>query len=499
MLKLLRQQKLAKKIFYLLAIIIVPSFILWGSATVIRDKQTRGYAGKVFGKNISYDEYRSTLSAWRNQLKMKFGDKASQIETIFDANQAVWDRLTLRYSIKKMNIKVSNEELTQYIASLPFLQKDGVFNAELYNLFLRYSLNTPARIFEEETRENLKFQKLFDQLTKDVTVSEEELKQRYKQENEQIKVKYISALNQDLEKNVDATDELLRNYYEKIKEDLKISIQVNLSYIGEGYPPDATEEQKQTIDNKFKDASAFIKEGNDLLKAKDKFGLAIQETGFISLGEPLLGVDWSAEDMVRLFNLGDGEITDVISTALGPYIFQLKQKRTDYLPTLDEVKEKIKDAFVKEKSKELAKSNSDNYYSQILSKKQQNQNLEIAKIVEELSLTVKETEFFSRFTPTSDIGAYEDFNAAAFNLKEGEISQPLELPQGYFIIIDVSQRKPIDEAEFEKAKENLKKALLSEKKNEVFEQFFAQLKQKANLTDYVGASVNQKPTPTTSN
>ncbi|MDD5355475.1 MAG: SurA N-terminal domain-containing protein, partial [Candidatus Omnitrophica bacterium] len=140
MLKLLRNQKLVKKIFYVLAIIIIPSFILWGSASVIGDKQSRGYAGKIFGKNISYDEYRSTLQAWRNQMKMKFGDKADQVEKIFDANEAVWDRLILRYGTKKMGIKVTNEELTQSIASLPFLQKDKKFDPEIYNLFLRYSL-----------------------------------------------------------------------------------------------------------------------------------------------------------------------------------------------------------------------------------------------------------------------------------------------------------------------------------------------------------------------
>ncbi|MDD5618002.1 MAG: SurA N-terminal domain-containing protein, partial [Candidatus Omnitrophica bacterium] len=100
--KFLRKQKLVKKIFYVLAIIIIPSFVLWGSASVIRDKQSKGYAGKIFGRNISYEEYGSTLNAWRNQLKMKFGDKAGKIETIFDANQAVWDRLILRYGIKNM-------------------------------------------------------------------------------------------------------------------------------------------------------------------------------------------------------------------------------------------------------------------------------------------------------------------------------------------------------------------------------------------------------------
>ncbi|MDD5292523.1 MAG: SurA N-terminal domain-containing protein [Candidatus Omnitrophica bacterium] len=491
MLKLLRNQKLVKKIFYVLAIIIIPSFILWGSASVIGDKQSRGYAGKIFGKNISYDEYRSTLQAWRNQMKMKFGDKADQVEKIFDANEAVWDRLILRYGTKKMGIKVTNEELTQSIASLPFLQKDKKFDPEIYNLFLRYSLNTPARIFEEDTREMLKFQKIFNHITKDVTVSDEEIRERYKQENEQIKVKYIPSLNQDAQKDAGVNDDELRSYYEENKEGLKISIQVNLSYIGEDYPQDATNEQKETINNKFKEISEFIKNGNGLAKAKDKFGLQIQETGFISLGDPLLGIDWTPDDLVKLFNLNPDGITDVIQTPRGPYIFQLKEKRTDYLPSFEEVKENLKTPLVKEKSKELAKSKIENYHSQLAKKKQENPNAEPVKISEELNLPIKETDFFNRYSPVLDIGLSEEFNEASFNLADGQISDVIELAQGYFIIISISERKPIDEAELEKAKEGLKNTLLSEKKNEVFEQFYANLKQKANLIDYVSLQQNQ--------
>ncbi|MDD5356250.1 MAG: peptidylprolyl isomerase, partial [Candidatus Omnitrophica bacterium] len=311
------------------------------------------------------------------------------------------------------------------------------------------------------------------------------------QENEQIKVKYIPSLNQDAQKDAGVNDDELRSYYEENKEGLKISIQVNLSYIGEDYPQDATNEQKETINNKFKEISEFIKNGNGLAKAKDKFGLQIQETGFISLGDPLLGIDWTPDDLVKLFNLNPDGITDVIQTPRGPYIFQLKEKRTDYLPSFEEVKENLKTPLVKEKSKELAKSKIENYHSQLAKKKQENPNAEPVKISEELNLPIKETDFFNRYSPVLDIGLSEEFNEASFNLADGQISDVIELAQGYFIIISISERKPIDEAELEKAKEGLKNTLLSEKKNEVFEQFYANLKQKANLIDYVSLQQNQ--------
>ena len=95
--------------------------------------------------------------------------------------------------------------------------------------------------------------------------------------------------------------------------------------------------------------------------------------------------------------------------------------------------------------------------------------------------------------PVPEVGASEEFNTAAFNATGEQISNVIQMPQGYFIITEISERKPIDEQEFEKAKENLKKALLEEKKNGVFEQFFAQLKQKAKLADYVSLNLNKNP------
>ena len=53
MLKLLRNKKTAKKIWIVLAIIILPAFIFWGFGGAMRDKNEKGYIGKISGKKIS--------------------------------------------------------------------------------------------------------------------------------------------------------------------------------------------------------------------------------------------------------------------------------------------------------------------------------------------------------------------------------------------------------------------------------------------------------------
>ena len=494
MLKIFRKQKFVKKIFYLLAIIIVPSFIFWGSSSVIRERQTKGSAGKIFGKKISYDEYLGALNAWRNQLKIKFGDKAHQIENILDANGAVWDRLILRYGIKKAKIRVSNDELTKHITSLPFLQKDGAFDPELYQLFLRYSLNTPVRIFEENIRETLKFQKLYEQLTSDAFVTEKEVKDKYIQEYEQIKVKYISALSKEQEGEIAINETELIDSYNEQKEEFIIPIQINLKYIGKDFPENASDEQKQDINEESLEVSQYLIEGNDLIAAQNKFNLDIKETGFLSLGEPVLGQEWSPTDLMILFNLKQGQFTDVILTERGPYIFQLKEKRLDYQQAFEEVKNEIKDKLTNQKSRKLAKTKMDEFYSRIKTKKQENLDLGLTTIAGQLSLTLKETNFFTWNSEVSEIGLFREFNSAAFILTDAETSEVIELPQGYFIIIAVSGRNPIDEEDFQNKKEELKVVILEEKKNSKFETFFANLRAKARLVDYISLQqAQQKP------
>lgn len=507
MLKTLRKQKVAKKIFYLLAITIIPAFVLWGSYTAISNKgNNKGKAGKIFGKTISYQEYAQELYAWQTQLKIKFGDKAKQIEKLFNANLEVWNRLILNYETKKRKIRISDNELTKYITSLPFLQKDGIFDPQLYELFLRYALAATPRIFEEQMRQSLMLQKLFDQTTDDINISGEEIKEAYTQQNKQIKVKYIDVLAKDFEDKADVGEEEIEKYYQDNQKNLTMPIQINLNYLGFDYPKEATDEQKQSINDKAKQLKHFLDNNNELSKAETEFSLTTKETGFFSLGEPVPEFGWTA-NYRELFNLKENERTDIIKAERGPYIFQLKENRTNYLPSLDEVKQKIKDKLTQEKTRQLAKTEIDSIYEQIKRIKEKNADLGfvpsskglgrtvpsgLAQVAEQLNLSLKETDFFSRQSPVSGIETSMQFNEAAFKLKDKELSQVIDAGNDFYII-ELLEEKPIDEKEFEKQKEELKQSLLQEKKNKAFEEFFANLKTKANLVDYIQTGQAKEP------
>jgi len=486
MLKILRKQKVAKKILYVLAAIIVPAFVLWGSGSLIRDSKEKRFAGKVFGKNVAYSEYFFTLGAWRNKLKMQFGDKASYLEKVFDPNKAVWDTIILTHEAMRRKIKISDKELVGFIASLPFLQKDGVFNQELYDLFLKYSLNTPANIFEEEIKQSLVLNALLEQVTKDIKVTDDDILKAYKEKNDQIKLSYIAVFNQDLQKDIAVADEQIKEYYDTHKQDFKKPLQINLNFIGQDYPKDATDQQKKEIEDNLQLIKESLENKQDLGSIESKFNLKFEETGFFSLGEPIPRFGWLAESTDILFGLEEGHYSEVILTPRGPYIFGLKEKRKDYVLTFEESKEEIKNKLLGDKSKELAKEKITEINNKIQTKINENPKSSLQEVADALSLQLKQTEFFSRESYVPGIGMTQEFSDAAFSLKPDQISQIIELPNGCFILGD-AQLKEFDQKKFDDEKEAFKNELITQKKNEVFEEFADNLRAQAKLVDYVGS------------
>ena len=95
MLKKLRNKKTAKKVWIILAILIIPAFVLWGSGSLIRSKQEATYAGRIFGRNISFLEYRDALDAVKNTAIMQFGDNFPEIEKVLNLESQAWMRIIL--------------------------------------------------------------------------------------------------------------------------------------------------------------------------------------------------------------------------------------------------------------------------------------------------------------------------------------------------------------------------------------------------------------------
>ncbi len=540
MLRFLRKRGNIKKIMWALVILIIPAFVLWGGGSSIRSRGLPKYAGEIFGKKISFRRYEASLSACRNQALLIYGDNFNKVAKFLDLEESAWERLILLYQAKKERIKVSDKEVIGLIERLPLFQKEGRFDRGRYNILLDYAFRASPRDFEEQIREALKIDKLKAQLLKKVSLAGEEIEKAYKTENEKAKALYIFVDPQKFTEEIHPSYDEMQHYYQSHKTEFERPEQVNAQYIAlyfdqAYFEVNVTEEEIRNYyrehsqqfsvkDAKGKESATPLEEakaqiierltqdkrrviledkawqisddiaGNAALfkEVAKKNQLEVKETGFFGPRQVIPEIGLSYEFLNTAFSLKIGEISDVIETPKGYFIIKLKEKKEGYIPALEEIKEKVEQAFVKQKSWQLAKNRGEELLSQIRELMQE-EKLNFPKAAEKLSLTVKETGEFSRTGYISGIGQSQEFSRAAFAQKRGGLGDLIAAPNGY-CILSLKEIIPVEEEKFVQEKEEFAKKLLERKRENFYKIWLINLKKKANLVSNIG-ELKKQPVP----
>ncbi|MCX5698608.1 MAG: SurA N-terminal domain-containing protein [Candidatus Omnitrophica bacterium] len=345
MLRILRNKKTAKKIWIGLAVIIVPAFALWGFGGASRDRQEASVAGKIFGKNISNLEFRDSLSAVRTMAIMQFGDKLPEIEKYLNLEGQAWERLILLHEAKMRRINVKDKEVVEAIQNAPYFQDKGGFSNKIYQEALRYVLRLQARIFEEQTRQNLALAKLYNQITQNVKLNDGQIRQEYVKTNQELNIYYIASLFSDFAKTIKPTDQEISSYFQQNKAMFKEPPSENkptripdLAEIKDKVK-DAliNETAKEIAQKKINECAEKLKQ-TEFSQAASSCGLKNGVTDFFKSNgtiENLGGVQIFWDNAKKL---KDKELSSVISNDQGYYIIKLKS-----LKPIDENK------FLKEK------------------------------------------------------------------------------------------------------------------------------------------------------
>ena len=372
MLKILRNKKMAKKVWIVLAVIIIPAFAFWGFGGAIRNRQESATGNKIFGHSVSNSEYQESLAAVKTSAIMQFGDNLPQIEKYLNLPVQAWERLILLHEAKNCKINVSDKEVIELIKNAPLFQGNSGFNNKIYEDTLHYVFRVQPRIFEEQMRQNISLNKLYRQVTDKIKLNDDQIRQEYSKVNQEISINYIASFYSDFAKEIKPSDKEVADYFAKNKPMFK-------------EPP--------------------------------------------------------------------------------------KENKEAYIPELTQIKDKVKEALIREAARNTAESKI----------KECAEKLKKEKFTEAASacgLKTGTTIFFKSSDEIKDFGNAGIFWNAAKKLKSEEKNQILFNDKGYYII-ELKSIKPIDENKFAKEKSEFSQRLLAGKKNEAFARFTAGLKKKA--------------------
>jgi len=200
--------------------------------------------GSVNGKDISYQEFSNFLDRAIENQKAQTGLEIPE-ENMDQFRDQVWDAIVTQtlteYQIKKFGIKVTDEEVRDYILGpnppeflkKNFIDSTGKFNREMYESALFDARNKKALVEAEEVvRQQLLSQKLQSYLLATVSVGDAELKQKFIDQNIKMQAEFVSVdLNSFPDADFKTPEDEVKKYYNEHPDQFTVRAERKLKFV----------------------------------------------------------------------------------------------------------------------------------------------------------------------------------------------------------------------------------------------------------------------------
>jgi len=225
------------------------------------------------------------------------------------------------------------------------------------------------------------------------------------------------------------------------------------------------------VDEKMGGMSDALRRGKSLEEAARAEGLAVLKSAPLERGKPVPPLAAPAL-LARAFELSKGEVAkDPFALGNGYAFIALDEIQPSRIPELKDVQARVRADLVQEKALARARD-----LAQQVRAKADKDGLD--KAATALGLVRKETPaLVGRGQPLAELGSTAALEEAAYSLPEKTLSDPVRAAGGY-AIIRVLEKKPFDPAAFEKEKPSITTSLRGEKKQQLFQAFLEQARQR---------------------
>ena len=218
--------------------------------------------------------------------------------------------------------------------------------------------------------------------------------------------------------------------------------------------------------------SADIRQSNKLGldELAQKYHLPVAETRPVSATEPVFELGNAKDLHEQILRLRKGELSLPIQTDRGYVVLQLKDILPAHQASSEEVREKVISDLKDQKAAELAKTKADDLQNRI------KKGEKFAAAAKSLGLDPKTSDEFARNGSIASVGSGKQL-APAFNLKVGEIGEPLHLGQNW-MVFDLVAKTEANPADLDKQRRTITDNLLQSKRSLAFEAFRAAVEER---------------------
>jgi peptidyl-prolyl cis-trans isomerase D len=220
------------------------------------------------------------------------------------------------------------------------------------------------------------------------------------------------------------------------------------------------------------EASALLSQARTagLDKAATAKGMLVVATDFIGRTDSLPGIGSSPQFTEAVFSAADKSPPDEVQVPKGFAIFELQAIKPAATPTFEEIRSRVETEFKDERAGTLLTQK-----TQELSDRAKADH-DLKKAAKELGATMKTSDFVLPDGQVPDIGSMSGTASAAFTLKPGDISGPIDNGNTGVVLAILDKQAPTD-ADYAAKKDQIRDSLVQNKQSELFGLFMANLRQ----------------------
>ncbi len=510
-----KQSIIIKGVFALIVLSFIGTiFLVWGKG----DKGLGGsdYAVRIDGTKVTFEAFQENYNRLRNmyqqfsqqpltpELEKQLGLKKLALENIIN-------NTLMRNEARRMGIKISKEEVINAIAAIPAFQKDGAFNAQLYQQMLQANRIMP-QAFEDGIKEELLLKKARQKIMDLVKVSDAEALQVYRKQHDKVDLLFASFSPTGVKSGIKLSDNELNMYLQNHQNEFRVPVQISISYVllnpekvAAGlsmtneemlsyYQKNVDKYQEkgnilpfEEVKNRVRDDALRFKAGKlayekaaealnknlksaNLSGAARMLGLKIEKTPLFEAQKPPASIAGENELVLKAFSLKPNEIGGPVETGKGIYLFTINEKKPSAVPPLSQVRSRVEKLAADEKARELAHKKAADTLALMTTGK--------------TPAGLQDTGLFSFSTAGEirGIGKSPEIMDAAFSLTQASPvpKAPFKAGDNWYAI-KLKNRVEADTGDFQKTKEQIKQGMLQGKREEAVVNWLKALKSSAKI------------------
>ncbi|HET9837022.1 MAG TPA: peptidyl-prolyl cis-trans isomerase [Candidatus Angelobacter sp.] len=224
------------------------------------------------------------------------------------------------------------------------------------------------------------------------------------------------------------------------------------------------------LENKISSEAMEAAQKEGLEKAAAKYHAQVLQSNMVTRTDSLAGIGAQPQFMDAVFNTQEKAGAQNARTSNAYVFYEVTKVEPSRKPSYEEVRDQVASQFKNERAVDMLRRKTEEMADRA------HREHDLAKAAKEAGATVKSSELVGRTATVPDLGSMSGPAAAAFNLKQGEISGPLNLGRNQGVL-QVTERQEASSADpqFAKERDELRDQLLQQKQQEVLSMFMNDL------------------------